>query len=61
MLSYYTTFQSFHINLKSVDSYLSGICNQLEPYFPEICQSRKLSLVNRTLAGTKHYRGTPTK
>ena len=35
-LSYYTTFQSFHINPKSVDSYLSVICNQLEPYFPEV-------------------------
>ena len=31
-LSYYVTFQSFFINPKSVDSYLSGISNQLEPY-----------------------------
>src|ERR1700733_3309167 len=31
-LSCYTTFQSFHINPKSVDSYLSGICNQLEAF-----------------------------
>jgi hypothetical protein len=60
-LSYYTTFQSFYINPKSVDSYLSGICNQLEPYFPEVRQNRKSSLVNRTLAGAKRYRGTPTK
>src|SRR5882762_3517601 len=58
-LSYYTTFQSFYINPKSVDSYLSGICNQLEPYFPEVRQSRKSYLVNRTLAGAKRYRGTP--
>src|ERR1700674_506385 len=35
-LSYYTTFQSFFIDPKSVDSYLSGICNQLEPFFPDI-------------------------
>jgi len=59
-LSYYTTFQSFHINPKSVDSYLSGICNQLEPYFPEVRQNRKSPLVVRTLAGAKRYRGTPT-
>ena len=57
-LSYYTTFQSFHINPKSVDSYLSRICNQLEPYFPEVRQNRKSPLVVRTLAGAKHYRGT---
>jgi hypothetical protein len=59
-LSYYTTFQSFYINPKSVDSYLSGICNQLEPYFPDVRQNRKSALVNRTLAGAKRYRGTPT-
>ena len=56
-LSYYTTFQSFHINPRSVDSYLSGICNQLEPYFPEVRQNRKSPLVVRTLASAKCYRG----
>ena len=60
-LSYYTTFQSFHINPKSVNSYLSRICNQLEPYFPDVRHNRKSALVNRTLAGAKHYHGTPTK
>jgi hypothetical protein len=59
-LSYYTTFQSFYINPKSVDSYLSGICNQLEPYFPDVRQNRKTALVNRTLAGAKRYHATPT-
>ena len=60
-LSYYTTFQSFHINPKSADSYLSRICNQLEPYFPDICSSRKTALVNQTLTRAKCYHGTPTK
>jgi hypothetical protein len=60
-LSYYTTFQSFHINPKSIDLYLSRICNQLEPYFPDVCLNRKTTLVNQTLAGTKCYHGTPTK
>src|ERR1700683_3009730 len=36
-LSYYITFQSSHINPKSIESYLSGICNNLEPFSPEIC------------------------
>ena len=35
-LTYYVTFQSSHIDLKSVDSYLSGICNQLELHFPKV-------------------------
>src|SRR5882762_4326286 len=59
-LGYYTTFQSFHINPKSVHSYLSGICNQLEPYFPDVRKNCKSTLVIRTLAGAKRYRGTPT-
>ena len=49
-LSYYTTFQSFHINPKSIDSYLSRICNQLKPYFPDVRHNRKSALVNQTLA-----------
>jgi hypothetical protein len=59
-LSYYITFQSFFINPKSVDSYLSGICNQLEPFFPDIRKNRASSLVARTLAGAKRYRGIAT-
>src|ERR1700734_1472722 len=59
-LSYYVTFQSFFINPKSVDSYLSGICNQLEPFFPDIRKNRVSPLVTRTLTGAKRYRGTPT-
>src|ERR1700723_3816898 len=35
-LSYYVTFQCSHINPKSVESYLSGIRNNLEPFFPDI-------------------------
>ena len=51
----------FHINPKSVDSYLFSICNQLELYFPDVRQHRKSALVNQTLAGAKQYRGTPTQ
>ena len=33
-LSYYITYQSHFINPSSINSYLSGIVNQLEPYYP---------------------------
>ncbi|KAI0784796.1 hypothetical protein C8Q75DRAFT_794835 [Abortiporus biennis] len=42
---------SHFIQPRSVNSYLSGICNQLEHLYPDICKSRKSPLVTRTLAG----------
>jgi hypothetical protein len=60
-LSYYITFQSSHINPKSVESYLSGICNNLEPFFPEIRMNRASALVKRTLKGALRRHGRPTK
>jgi len=54
-LSYYITFQSFFINPKSVDSYLSGIANQLKPFFPDVRKNCTSQLVARTLAGAKQY------
>lgn len=35
-LSFYITYQSSFISPASVTTYLSGICNQLEPFFPAI-------------------------
>jgi hypothetical protein len=60
-LSYYITFQSSHISPKSVESYLSGICNNLEPFFPEIRANRASALVKRTLKGALRRHGRPTK
>ena len=60
-LSYYITFQSSHINPKSVESYLSGICSNLEPFFPEIRSNRDSALVKRTLRGALRRHGQPTK
>jgi hypothetical protein len=60
-LSYYITFQSSHINPKSVESYLSSICNNLEPFFPEIRVNRASALVKRTLKGALRRHGCPTK
>jgi len=60
-LSYYITFQSSHINPKSVESYLSGICSNLEPFFPDIRSNRDSALVKRTLRGALRRHGQPTK
>jgi len=35
-LSFYVVFMCHHINPHSVNVYLSGICNTLEPHFPDI-------------------------
>ena len=59
-LSYYITFQSTHINPKSVESYLSGICSCLEPFFPDIRANRATALVKRTLKGARRRHGRPT-
>ena len=40
-LAYYVTFQSSHINPRSIDSYLSGVCNQLESHFPDVWNTHK--------------------
>jgi hypothetical protein len=60
-LSYYITFQSSHINPKSVASYLASICNNLEPFFPDIRSNRATALVKRTLKGALHRHGQPTR
>ena len=60
-LSFYVVFLSSHIEPRSVNSYLSGICRQLEPFFPEIRHNRKSVLVSRTMAGCMRRFGTPTR
>jgi hypothetical protein len=59
-LALYVTFQSVHINPKSVDTYLSGICNQIEIHFPNVQNARKSMLVSHALQGAKHRFGVPT-
>lgn len=59
-LSFFVVFMSSHIKPASVDTYLSGICNQLEPYFPNVRNARKTPLVHRTLEGCKRLKGTAT-
>ncbi|KAF9052275.1 hypothetical protein BDZ89DRAFT_1088428 [Hymenopellis radicata] len=50
-LSFFTVYMSAHINPRSVGTYLSGVCNKLEPYFPEVRANRASHLVKRSLAG----------
>ncbi|KAF8585145.1 hypothetical protein K439DRAFT_1344119 [Ramaria rubella] len=38
-LSFYVIFMAHHIKPQSVGAYLSGICNTLEPHFPNLCGS----------------------
>jgi hypothetical protein len=59
-ISFFTVFMSHHIKPDSVDTYLSGICHQLEPYFPNVRDIRKSILCKRTLTGCKRLRGVPT-
>ena len=35
-LSYYITYQTHFISPNSIDPYLSGIINQLKPYYPDV-------------------------
>ena len=59
-LSFYAVFMSDHIDPKSVNKYLSGICQQLEPYFPNVRPSRHNPLVVRTMKGCMRLKGKAT-
>ncbi|KIK57381.1 hypothetical protein GYMLUDRAFT_1011067, partial [Collybiopsis luxurians FD-317 M1] len=52
-LSFYIVFMSSYIEPCLVAFYLSGICNQLELYFPNICNVRKSDLVTHSLKRLK--------
>jgi hypothetical protein len=52
-LSFFTVYMAHHIKPNSVSSYLSGICNQLEPFFPDVRSHRRHWLVTKTLAGCR--------
>ena len=60
-LSFFAVFMSHHIDPQSVLNYLSGICQQLEPYFCNVRPARRSPLVERTMKGCLRLKGTPTK
>ena len=59
-LSFYTVFMCHHIKPDSVNAYLSGICNQFEPFYPHARSNRRHQLVARTLHGCKKLRAVAT-
>jgi hypothetical protein len=59
-LSFYTAYMCYYINPRSVNTYLSGISQQLEAYFPAVREARNSSLVRRTLRGCMRMHGSPT-
>jgi hypothetical protein len=59
-LSLYTVYMCHHINPRSVNTYLSGISQQLEANFPAVKEARNSSLVRRTWQGCMRMKGVPT-
>ena len=59
-LSLYVAWQCSFISPASVDSYLSGICNELEAYYPQVRANRASKLVTQTLKGARRRYGRPT-
>lgn len=59
-LSFYTVYMCHHVNPRSVNTYLSGISQQLETHFPTVKEARNSTIVRRTLQGCMRMRGTAT-
>jgi hypothetical protein len=60
-LSFFTVYMSHHISPRSVGCYLSGIIQQLEPFFPDARVRRNSTLVQRTLAGCMKLLSQPIR
>ncbi|TDL26837.1 hypothetical protein BD410DRAFT_699965, partial [Rickenella mellea] len=57
-LSFYITYMADFIQPNSIANYLSGICSNLEEFFPDVKTVRQSPLVRRTLAGAQRLRGS---
>src|SRR5258708_22439318 len=60
-LCFYIVYMLHHIKPTSVKSYLSGICTELEPFYPDIHSIRSSKLVNHTLTRCTKLYGSPAK
>ncbi len=60
-LSFYVVYMSHHISPRLVSTYLSGIVQQLEPFYPAIREIRHSKLVQRTLQGCTKTCALPTQ
>jgi hypothetical protein len=58
-LSLYVVWMCHHIDPRSVDKYLSGICSELEAFYPDVRKNRKSMLVSRTLKGCRRMFSRP--
>jgi hypothetical protein len=58
-LSFYIVYMCRHIKPTSVSTYLSGLVNQLEPFFPNVKEARFGRLVRRTLKGCQKLYSDP--
>ena len=58
-LSFFVVYMSHHINPRSVATYLSGITQQLEPYYLNVRSARNSTLVQHTLQGCLKLLGSP--
>ena len=56
-LSFYATYITSFLEPRSVNTYLSGIANELETYFPDARKNCNSLLVTRTMKGAKHRYG----
>jgi hypothetical protein len=54
-------YMSHHISPRSVTTYLSGIVQQLEPFYPNIREVRNSKLVQHTLQGCLKSCSQPTR
>ena len=59
-LSFYTVYMAHHIKPSSVDSYLSGICNELESFHPNVQKNHQHQLITKTLCSCKKLHAVPT-
>jgi hypothetical protein len=60
-LSFFVVYMSRHISPRTVSSYLSGIIQQLEPFFPFVRENRHSKLVKRTLEGCMKLYALPVQ
>ena len=58
-LSFYVVYMAHHISPASLPTYLSGICNRLQPFFPDVRAARASPIVVRSLAGCLKLYKTP--
>lgn len=60
-LSLYVVWMAHSIEPRSVNNYLSGICNTLAPFYPDVRSNRRSDLVTKTMKGCKRLWSKPTK